>query len=220
VTGDWRVVRTAGPAGPFHAHQPDDDPEPAVWVHSVGGTALVLGSAQRDDVVDHDAVAALGVEVVRRRSGGGAVLLEPGGVLWIDVVVPRGHRHWSDDVALASHWLGDAWSAALDAVGLVGDVHRGRLVRGPWSDVVCFAGLGPGEVTLRGRKVVGISQRRTRSWARFQCAALTAWDPVPLLRLLALDDASREKAAAELADAATGTGVSPGALEVALLHEL
>ncbi len=48
----------------------------------------------------------------------------------------------------------------------------------------CFAGLGPGEVTIGGRKAVGISQRRTRAGARFQCVAYERWDPGPLAALL------------------------------------
>jgi lipoate-protein ligase A len=35
-----------------------------------------------------------------------------------------------------------------------------------------------------GSKVVGISQRRTRRHARFQCAVSLAWDPIRLLELL------------------------------------
>ncbi|HEX6785774.1 MAG TPA: hypothetical protein VF076_01140, partial [Acidimicrobiales bacterium] len=58
-------------------------------------------------------------------------------------------------------------------------------VRTPWSPLVCFSGLGPGEVHAGGRKVVGISQRRTRGWARFQCAAYLRWDPDALVALLA-----------------------------------
>jgi lipoate-protein ligase A len=50
------------------------------------------------------------------------------------------------------------------------------MVRTEWSELVCFAGLGPGEVTVGGRKVVGISQRRTRDAARFQCVAYETWD--------------------------------------------
>ena len=42
--------------------------------------------------------------------------------------------------------------------------------------VVCFAGTGPGEVLVAGRKVVGISQRRTRAGARFQCSVPILWD--------------------------------------------
>jgi hypothetical protein len=45
----------------------------------------------------------------------------------------------------------------------------------PMASVVCFAGLGPGEV-LCGEKAVGISQRRVRTAARFQSVALLGWD--------------------------------------------
>ena len=61
-----------------------------IWVFDVERPALVLGSTQRPDIVDAEACRRAGVEVVRRRSGGGLVLLEPGNVVWFDVVVPRG----------------------------------------------------------------------------------------------------------------------------------
>jgi hypothetical protein len=51
---------------------------------------------------------------------------------------------------------------------------------------VCFAGLGPGEVTRNGAKVVGISQRRTRHAARFQCAVLHRWDVEGIAALVGL----------------------------------
>ena len=51
--------------------------------------------------------------------------------------------------------------------------------------MVCFDGLGPGEVTSRGAKVVGVSQRRTRLAARFQTSLYLRHDPVRLVALLA-----------------------------------
>ncbi|MEY2434398.1 MAG: lipoate---protein ligase [Acidimicrobiaceae bacterium] len=138
---------------------------------------MVLGSRQ-------PLIEATNVEVVRRRSGGGAVYLHPGGTLWVDVVVPRGDELWDDDVGRATYWLGDMWARAIGDRAVV---HRGPMVRTEWSDLVCFAGLGPGEVTVDGLKVVGISQRRTRDAARFQCVAYDAWDAAPLLELLGID---------------------------------
>lgn len=127
-------------------------------------------------------VEVAGLDVVRRRSGGGAVYVEPSGTLWVDVVLPRGDPLWADDVGLAAHWLGEVWAAAI---GDRAEVHRGPMVRSEWSDLVCFAGLGPGEVTVDAKKVVGISQRRTRAAARFQCVAYEHWDPGPLAGLVA-----------------------------------
>ena len=160
----WRIHRVTGTATELHLRELP--PERGVWVFEVDQPALVLGSTQ--PLIDLD-----GIEVVRRRSGGGAVYLEPGGTLWVDVVVPRGDEVWDDDVGRATYWLGEAWAAAVDGGAAV---HRGPMVRTEWSDLVCFAGLGPGEVTVDGRKVVGISQRRSRAAARFQCVTYETWD--------------------------------------------
>jgi ABC-type uncharacterized transport system fused permease/ATPase subunit len=84
-------------------------------------------------------------------------------------------------------------------------VHTAGLVRTRWSPLVCFAGLGPGVVVVGGRKLVGLSQRRSRAGARFQCVLLRRWDPAELLALLALDGTTRTVAATELAEAATGS---------------
>jgi lipoate-protein ligase A len=199
----WRVERRAGPAGELHARALDEGGR-LVELLDVSRPALVLGSRQSPDEVDAGAAAAAGVDVVRRRSGGGGVLLVPGGQAWIDVTIDRADPLWHDDVAVAFEWLGEAWTAALAGFGLTPSARVGRLLESTWSRQVCFAGLGPGEVTVGGRKVVGISQRRTRAGARFQCVVHRRWDPAPLLGLLALDAAARSAAGHELAGAAAG----------------
>ena len=181
----WSIERATGSAGALHARELPDRPGRALWVLEVDAPALVLGSTQAEADVDHDAARRLAVEVVRRRSGGGAVLLDPGEVVWVDLVLPAGDPLWHDDVAVAAEWVGEVWSAALAAVGLPGGrVHRGGLVRTPLAPVVCFAGTGPGEVLVEGAKVVGISQRRTRAAARFQCSVPLAWRPDRHVELL------------------------------------
>lgn len=200
----WRVERAVGSAAAFHARPLSEPAARTVSVLAVDRPALVIGSTQPATDADAAALAAAGVELVRRRSGGGAVLLVPGESLWVDVVVPRGDRLWDDDVHRASRWLGQAWVAALADLGVPAEAHAGRLVRTRWSRLACFAAVGPGEVRTRGRKLVGVSQRRTRHAARFQCLVLDRWDPRPLVDLLALDPADRRQAAAELCTVATG----------------
>ena len=169
--------------------------------------ALVLGSTQPLSHVDQDRARAGSTAVVRRRSGGGAVLVAPEGVLWVDVGLPAADDLAERDVGRAFWWLGEVWAAALAAAGIGPvEVWRAGLVRTPWSDRVCFAGLGAGEVTVGGAKVVGMSQRRTRAGALFQCAVPVTWDPSELLDLLALDSDVRALGAAELAGAALGVG--------------
>jgi lipoate-protein ligase A len=182
---------------------------------------LVLGSAQRDADVDGGAVRRAGVDVVRRSSGGGAVLVAPGAQLWIDTWVPRHDELWEDDVVRAAWWFGDAWAAALAALGAEDVlVHRAPATRRAWSARVCFAGLGPGEVTIAGRKVVGISARRTRAGARISATALWCWDPEALVALLALGDEGGRQAAVELAGTAIGLGaVLPGPAEPGVVFD-
>ena len=215
----WGVEAHQGSAAEFHARTVEEPATRALWWSSVDRSALVLGSAQRDEVADVDALAAAGVELVRRRSGGGAVLLVPGEVVWVDVIVPAGDPLWDDDVGRAAHWLGAAWAEALAVCGMPGlEVHRGPMVRTRWSSLVCFSGLGPGEVHAGGRKVVGISQRRTRRWARFQCAAYLRWDPAALVTLLAPPRPSAEELAGVVAEvpAPASTATVRAALEAAI----
>jgi lipoate-protein ligase A len=163
------AVRTfRGSAAEFHARILDDEVAPEVWVFEVDHPALVIGSAQRvEEVVDVAACEATGVAVVRRRSGGGVVLLEPGQIVWFDVVVPSAHLR----------------AAGVDGV----EVHRGGMVCSRWCPLLCFAGIGPGEVLRDGVKLVGISQRRSRPGSRFQCAVHTTWNPGGVVQLLAAD---------------------------------
>jgi lipoate-protein ligase A len=148
--------------------------------------AVVLGSTQSNDVVDVDEVRTRGADLVCRRSGGGVVVLGIDDHLWVDIVVPRDHPLWDDDVARAAWWVGEAWCAALGAAGVPGvlDVHRDGPQLPPQERALCFFDLGAGEVTRDGRKLVGVSQRRTRHAARFQCVAYRRFDPAEHLGVL------------------------------------
>jgi lipoate-protein ligase A len=185
----------------------------AVRVLEPTAPALVLGSAQADPPQPAD------LAVVRRRSGGGAVLVRPGEVVWVDVDLPVGDERWEDDVGRSFLWLGRAWAGALADLGHRTAVHEGGYEPGRWGKRVCFAGRGPGEVFLDGAKVVGMAQRRTRAGARFQCALLRRWDPEALVDLLV---AAEERAAArrDLAAAARGLAVAPGDVVDALVARL
>ncbi len=236
--GPWTVQRAVGRAGELHAASGRllEGAGPGgriVRVLHAERPAVVLGAAEPDSDVDSGRAARLGVDVARRCSGGGAVLVGPGESLWVDVAIPRADPLWSDDVGAAMAWIGEAWVNALEAAG-AGPAERwaGRLVSSPWSDKVCFAGVGPGEVLrpaagvaasprspglplagrgLLGPKVVGISQRRTRAGALFQTAALLRWRPLDLLDVLVMEQAERARAADQLAGAAEAAGgAQPG----------
>jgi lipoate-protein ligase A len=214
VSPPWRVREEWGKVADLHAKSAGlltpnrgESTRRVVRVLHATDHAVVLGSGQPESHVDRAAAHATGAEVVRRRSGGGAVLVGPGLVVWVDVVIPAGDPLWDADVGRAFWWLGSRWTAALADAGVPGgEMWRGGLIRSKWSDRVCFAGVGAGEVTVAGRKAVGISLRRARAGALFQCAVPVVWDPGPLLDVLALEPNERAVAATELADAGFGVG--------------
>lgn len=174
-----RILR--GDAGALHDRP--IVPSAGVEVLQIEQAAVVLGSTQSFEVVNAPAADGLGCAVVRRRSGGGVVVLQPNDHVWIDVTVPRGHRLWNDDVEQATWWVGETWCEVLRDIDPTcrWSVHREKLVATPPERVVCFASVGPGEVVRHGtsggqQKVVGISQRRTKDAARFQCTLFRAID--------------------------------------------
>jgi len=182
----------------FHGRELPAAPSPEIWWNRLTEPALVLGSTQRDESIVDDAVAkASGVDVVRRRSGGGAVLLVPGEVVWFDVILPTGFvGGLGPDVHAPMRWLGERLATVLHSSvgsqpGLRAEreltVHGTGLVTTRWSSLVCFDGIGPGEVLLDKRKLVGISQRRTRAAARLQCCWYRTYDPRRLVELIAAD---------------------------------
>lgn len=204
MSGGWRVEVVGDAFGERASARPAA--ERTITVFDVTRPTLVLGSSQNDDAVDWARVRERGADVAHRRSGGSAVLVEPGAAVWVDVTIPAGDPLWDHDVGRAFHWLGAAWAGVLTAGGLAARWYDGPMRRSAWSDRVCFAGLGPGEVTVEGRKAVGLSQRRTREAVLFQCCAAIRWEPERLLDLLALDDADRKRGAVDLERVATGTG--------------
>ena len=225
VAAGWVVEHDRGPAQELldrsAARLDAGPPVRTIRVIEVDRPAVVLGSGQAASDIDPAAAARAGVDVAKRRSGGGAVLLTPDDALWVDVVIPAGDPWWDADIGRATWPIGEAWAVAVEAVGSgLAVVWKGAMQHTEWSRRVCLAGLGPGEVLVGSRKVVGISQRRTRTGTLFQTVGVLRWAPAPLLGLFGLSGAALDAAAASLSGVAglssfgaeAGDGVSSGGL--------
>lgn len=199
MSSDWLLRDSVGDASEFHSADPQ--PRRSATFHMVGAATLVLGSAQRASDVDQRVADALGITVVQRRSGGGAVLLVPGEFMWLDLVIPSTDPLWLDDVGQAMVWVGELWQRAFSELGIKATVNTTVTTRqeAPWSRQVCFAGLGFGEVVVGGTKLVGISQRRTRAAARFQSLCHFRWRPELVAALVAAPRPSAPVLAARVA---------------------
>lgn len=156
--------------------------ETTMLVIAVPRPVVVMGGNQSTVVLDHDGVEHLTLR--RRRGGGGMVLLQPGD-LWVDWWIPANDSRWSQDVRATSIRAGSWWQETLQESGITQvSVHTGPLEGNPEHRVVCFAGSGPGEVFVQGRKTVGITQWRVREGA-FLSSVLHAGPTFSLLSTLA-----------------------------------
>lgn len=199
----WKFREVQAGVGEFHGMEHLGGRE--VWLHCWGDEergALVLGSSQPKELVDAGVLRRRELELVKRQSGGGAVLVVPGSVVWIDVFIPRDDLLWEDDVGKSALWLGEAWQATLLEFGVAAEVHRGPYQPGDWGELICFAGRAAGEVFVDGKKSLGISQRRTRQGARFQTALARQWNITDLSPLLNLSPEDRARLETETATAA------------------
>ncbi|MEZ5309555.1 MAG: hypothetical protein R2735_02980 [Microthrixaceae bacterium] len=226
----WRLEWRSGSVGELHTLEEGPFSRTA-RVCEAEGEAVVLSSAMSAELLAGQAGSASGVirsgvEVARRRSGGGIVHLVPDAHVWIDVLLPRGDLLWTDDVSQSGEWLAEVWIRALGDMGVVG----ATMADAHWSDpelgrIVCFAATGPGEIVVGERKLVGISQRRNRHGARFQCVVYLNQEPEAVLGFLDVG-AIGEDLMGRLAQALTervltleGAGVTGGISETDVTGE-
>jgi lipoate---protein ligase len=217
------VETRAAAAEALHAAWPSVDERPdrrAVAFCRPTRPALVLGSTQPDSLVDRRRATRAGIDVARRRSGGGAVLVRPDDPLWADVWVPADDPLFDVDVGRAFLWLGRVWAAALARMGVEGATVAAEPPghRDDAAGVVCFGALSSGEVTTAdGRKIVGLAQRRVRRGSWFHGACLVRWDPGSLMALLSTDAADGPRVMDALTGAAVGLSDVLGDSEAASL---
>ncbi len=164
---DWH-----GSAADFHAMEPVLTR--AMWWCSVESPAIILGSTQKESDVDKAIAKDLGLDVVRRRSGGGAVFVHPTQSVWIDITIPKDDPLFVEDVTASMLWLGDVFVEALSP-WVQAMTYRDAFEAGADGRSVCFASTSPGEVFVGKSKLVGISQRRGRDGARLQCVLYRSW---------------------------------------------
>ena len=178
MNAPWQFEHLVDSAQVIHGRPWPEPLVPTVWRCDVTTPSLVFGSNQPMGPEVTARALEAGVTVCRRRSGGSAVWLGPSSSLWLDVFIPAGHVAYRHDIGKAAIIVGRAWQAALWRIGHSVVVHDGPLVKSANSAVWCFDGLGAGEVTdvSTGGKIIGISQRRTKSGSRFQCVGYVVDD--------------------------------------------
>lgn len=166
--------------------QPVEQPGWRVWRYA--RPAIVLGCSQRRLFETLAArQAAPDVELLLRRSGGGAVLVGPW-MIGVSVVLPPEHELVREGPVPSYRWLGIGLARVLQRFGVaaraLSPAELGRPAQAgrqadatqparhadatqPVPDVdlrwACFAGLSPWEAVAGGRKITGLAQVRRRT---------------------------------------------------------
>jgi lipoate-protein ligase A len=150
-----------------------DGAPPALRFYRWNPPALSLGHFQADTDVDHDACRRLGVEVVRRPTGGRALL--HGGDLTYAVALARPSGD-AGKVDAVYRYLARGLIAGLARLGVDAAIARHDGPAGP----VCFASQQGADLRVGDRKLCGSAQVR-RGGAVLQHGSV-------LLRRLAFDE--------------------------------
>ncbi len=191
--------------------------------------AMVVGIGQKLSDVDVAACQAAGLAIYRRAAGGTAVLAGPD-LLSLDVILPPGHTLAGQDIVEAYRWFGDLWAKTLQSLGLPAHLVSPAEAHAPRSRRFlaeaerqeqliresCYGAVSPYEITIQGRKVIGLDQVRRRVGFLFQGGLLLRWDAERIASLLAalpeerplLAEGLRARAAG--IDELLGREVSPG----------
>jgi len=166
--------------------------------------AVVVGLGLRHrlaDAVDLARCAAAGVDVLHRRAGGGAVLVDRDAMLCGALCVPVPHPVVGDDLTGSYRWLGEHLATRLARLGIAGarrvevEAARGDVGGLKSRDdalarlllTTCYGALSPHEVVVGPAKLVGLAQIRRRHAALFQFGVLLA-DQSSLADFLAIPD--------------------------------
>jgi lipoate-protein ligase A len=120
--------------------------------------AVSLGRYQRVEEVDSETIADLGYELVRRPTGGRAILHTD--ELTYSVVAPADEVHVRGSVMEAYLRISDALLAGLRALGLAAEKAAGNVRAGPDVSAACFETPSAYEITTGGRKLMGSAQSR------------------------------------------------------------
>jgi lipoate-protein ligase A len=169
----WRLERVSLTTATLHEAWPRlTEGERLCRVAEPIDRALVLGSSTGEEGFDLQRVRREGITVVRRHSGGGAVLVEPGDQIWLMLYLRLDDPLVLRDLGSSFLWLGTAVRNLLEGLGVEGRVVTERQERTELGRMICFADLGFGELTIGDAKVLGLAQRRSRGQACFQLSLL------------------------------------------------
>lgn len=199
----WRLLLDGAASGPRNMALDEALAEavaagtspPVLRLYRWAPPCLSLGASQPYEVADAAFCSATGVDIVRRPTGGRAVLhhLE---VTYL-VAVPLGVPPFGHDLQGVYRRICEVLVVGLRRLGVeatLAGAPLGPAVR-PVQPIPCFVGPAAGEVVVGNRKLVGSAMRRVGDAVLQHGAVLLGWDGRLQAGCLGLADDSSLRAA-------------------------
>lgn len=160
--------------------------------------AVSLGRHQALADLDNAAVAAHGYEIVRRTTGGRAILHID--ELTYSVAAPASEPRVAGGVMDAYLRLSNALVAGLQQIGVAADKAGGDVRAGPDVSAACFEAPSAYEITVAGRKLMGSAQSRRAKYVLQHGSLPLRGDITRLIDVLRLEADERDHLRRQLAD--------------------
>ncbi len=146
---------------------------------------ISLGYGQRlDGRIDEQALVALGLGLVRRATGGSAILHEgPDLEITYSVSAGAGDFEGANDLLETYRWIGVGLLSGLRALGAPVEMVSVQPSDPAAMPAFCFARTGSFELEVDGRKLVGSAQRRQGTAFLQHGAIMLGAEPVRLRRV-------------------------------------
>jgi lipoate-protein ligase A len=165
----WRILRTPAAPGAWNMavdeailqHVTTGKARPTLRLYAWEPACLSLGYAQPSGDADRQALEANGWQMVRRLTGGRAILHTD--ELTYSVCGPDDNPILAGGILKSYQRLSRAILHALDLIGLqVNALPKEDAPKGPQTDPVCFEVPSNYEITAGGKKLVGSAQARRK----------------------------------------------------------
>ncbi len=136
---------------------------PVIRLYGWKPEAVSLGHSQTEAAIDLEAVRDYGLDVVQRGTGGGGILHSASEVTYA-VVLPIDHPDLTTNITHSFGLMSRGVVHALRSLGLPAELES---MPDRTRDALCYVRVQGTNVMVRGRKISGGAQRRTK-WAVLQ----------------------------------------------------
>ena len=182
-----RLLRMGASGGPTNMGV-DEALATLCWDHAIlrfygwEAPTLSIGYFQRIDEIDLGACGTSAVSLVRRPTGGRAVLHRQD--LTYSLVLPLGPPWTGFSIAETYRRINACLKRGLETLGVVASIGNAPGHAGDASSPLCFSAVGRHDVLVGGKKVIGSAQRRFPAAILQQGSILLDFDPAGITLLL------------------------------------